>query len=76
MNKPSTSREDRPRLQIGLFSAVFIASLIAAAASWLLVLPVRAPLHLTAPSPRPELLDKPHRHQAHVAVPATSALGK
>ena len=57
-------------LRINAFGAVLIAAVIAGVAAWLLVLPLREPVHLTAIEPRPALLDKPHRQ---LPVPETSA---
>jgi len=54
----------RTRFQLGLLGALLFAVVVAGLAAWLLFLPVRAPAQLTQPRPRPELLDKPHRHRA------------
>ena len=51
--------------------AVLAASTVAALAVWLLLLPAPGPLRLTPLDPRPELLDKPHRHlSAPVSAPS------
>jgi hypothetical protein len=49
------------RARINAVGAVLIAVVIAGLAGWLLVLPIREPVHLTPIEPRPALLDKPHR---------------
>lgn len=59
--------------QLGLFAALVIASAVASVAAWLLFLPPREPSRLSKPEPRPELLDKPHRHRAAVEPSATSS---
>ena len=56
--------------RVGLLGALAFASALTVFASWLFLLPASAPRPLSAPEVRPELLDKPHRHQA--APPANS----
>jgi len=63
---PTDTDSSAPRtgFGLGLFGALLIASMIAGLAVWLLFLPVRSPAQLVRFQPRPELLDKPHRHRA------------
>jgi len=68
--KDATAKAQRGRFQLGLLGALLIASGIAGVAAWLLLLPVRAPSQLVHAHPRPELLDRPHRHRA---APESSA---
>ena len=63
------------RVRINAFGAVLIASMIAGVAAWLLMLPIREPVHLTPIEPRPELLDKPHR-QLTGPAPSAQPLGR
>lgn len=62
-------------VRINAFGAVLIAAVIAGVGAWLLVLPIREPVHLTPIEPRPELLDKPHRQLA-AAAPSSQPRGR
>ena len=58
-------RRGLPR--VGLLGALVFASALSALDAWLLLLPASATRSLSTPETRPELLDKPHRHQAAAA---------
>jgi hypothetical protein len=59
--------------RIGPVGALLIASGVALLSAWLLWLPAGQMPRASAALPRPELLDKPHRHQAASASSAASA---
>jgi len=56
--------------RIGPFGALLMASGVALLSAWLLWLPAGHLPRVSAALPRPELLDKPHRHQAASAPSA------
>jgi hypothetical protein len=67
MKRPSTQSRFGP-----LFAVAF-ASVVASLAFWLLVRPARGLAQLSVPTPRPELLDRPHRHQFATPTPTPTS---
>ena len=61
------SRVVRPKVErgrVGIWLSLAIALGIFAATAWLALLPVRTPARRSPVAPRPDFLDKPHRHRA------------
>jgi hypothetical protein len=71
MRKRSPERRSR---RIGPVVALLIASGVALLSAWLLWLPAGRLPRASAALRRPELLDKPHRHQVASAPSAASTV--